>query len=485
MDKRLKENIDILKLKLQNEYENIIKTKWTFLNNNYINENINYHRKEDLYEIRHIQDIKKEIFDKIGPLATFAFITDFCSNFKLPGPYNEVDKALVVLYHMVCGLSINQMILYMDVSNYFRIYRYIFIKKYDELEKWINDLMNNNYFSNKNIRLLTSFIMNPENFKHVTMLLDGHHNRIIYENINIDKNELYSWKLQKPGLNTQFIIDLNKIVLYISESLPCRDNNDDKMFINNIEFKKFFTSYDNICFDGLYENTLLETIQKYEKNIDMSISNFTYPIKKLKNITIDEDDEKFNKSMASFRSIIETFFADLGNTFKRFHGKNNIRVTKLKTYNIQLKLICILMNIKKFSEISNLNLSDSKYIYWTLNNFDYPRNSDILPKSRPLEFRFNNINDIKDKQIDLLNIILSNTDINEENSNIIDEIENEKHYEVQYIISSRFNNKYNENEYFVKWKKYSKKHNSWVRESQFDDDTLINNFNNNSTMDED
>lgn len=57
---------------------------------------------------------------------------------------------------------------------------------------------------------------------------------------------MYSWKLKTPGLNTQFLIDVNYIAVFISENLPCKYNNDDKMFINNINFNQFFSIYDNM-----------------------------------------------------------------------------------------------------------------------------------------------------------------------------------------------------------------------------------------------
>jgi hypothetical protein len=478
---------DILRFKLQKEYEILVNNKWYFLNNEYNLEHNIYHRTENLKEIRNIDKIKEEIEDKIGVLATFVFITDFCSKFKLPGPYNDIDKALIVLYHMICGISINQMVLYLDVSNYFRIYKYIFIKKYDELNRWINDLLYN-CFSNKNIRVLSSYINNPELLKHVTLLLDGHHNKIIYENIDINKEEMYSWKLRKPGLNTQFILDLNKIVIYVSDSLPCRDNNDDLMFINNIEFKTFFTTYDNIAFDGLYQNTLLETIQKYKDNTDMELSNFTYPINKTKNKELEENDKKFNKYLGGFRSTIETYFSHLGNTFKRFSGQNNIRVTKLKTYNIQLRLACLLLNIKRFQEISDLKLSGNKYSLWTQKSFDYPPKIGIIPKTDPLIFRFNIIENVKNKQIDLLNVMMYNNNINNDtteiNNNKKRNNDNNQIYEIQYIIDSRINKEVNKKEYLVKWKKYPKKYNSWVLESDFDQKQIIEEYEKSIIMDE-
>lgn len=478
-----------LEKKLQKEYEKLVNNKWSFLNNDYkLTGKIGYHRTE-LQEIKNIAEIKKEIEDKIGVLATFVFITDFCSKFKLPGPYKDIDKALIIIYHMICGVSINQMVLYLNVSNYFKLYKYLYITKYDELNKWINEIMFN-CFSNLNIRLLTARINNPELVKHVTLLMDGHHNKIIYENIDINKEEMYSWKLKKSGLNTQFIIDINKIVIFVSESLPCRDNNDDLMFINNIDFSKFFSIYDNICFDGLYENTLLETVEKYgQANIEMDLSNFTYPIKKDKNIDLEENEEKFNKYCGGFRSTVETYFSYLGKVFKRFHGQTNVRVTKFKTYNIQLRLACLLLNLKTFSEISNLVIPEKCYS-WTRKSFDYPHQG-IIPKTEKIVFKFTLAEKINNKQSDLLNAIMyDNTPMNidDANNNIIKDLsvgdylstvnsnKKNKLYEVQYIISHKINASTNEKEYFVKWRKYPKQHNSWVKESDFNEREIIDNY---------
>lgn len=232
-----------------------------------------------------------------------------------------------------------------------------------------------------------------------------------------------------------------------------------------------------MCFDGLYENTLNETIEKYSlRNIDMKIKNFTFPIKKQKNINLEEDQDQFNKYIGGFRSKIESFFAHLGSTFKRFNGESNVRVTKLKTYNIQLRLACVLLNIKKFSELSNLDLMQKHYL-WTHNNFDHPDNKKIVPKSEPVKFKFNSMYEMKNLQEDLINSMMYNIEITDEEINIDDDmIDIENSYEVQYIIKHRIDENSNK-EYFVKWKKYGKKYNSWVKELDFNETDLINNYN--------
>jgi hypothetical protein len=72
----------------------------------------------------------------------------------------------------------------------------------------------------------------------------------------MDKKDLYSWKLNSEGFNTQFVIDVNDIAVHISDSLPCKFNNDDdNMFVSNLNLNKFMHLTDCIMFDGLYLKT--------------------------------------------------------------------------------------------------------------------------------------------------------------------------------------------------------------------------------------
>lgn len=475
------------KVKLQKEYENLIISKWLFLENDYKTiENRNYHRTEE-QEIKYIQEIKEDLYNKLGPLPVFIFLTDFCNRFYLPGPYNDIDKGIIILYHLIIGVSINQMEKYLSHTNFFRIYKYIYITKYEELNNWINNIIYN-CSSNKNIRLLSSYINNPELVKHVTLIMDGHHNKITYENITMDKKLLYSWKLKTPGLNTQFVIDVNDIAVFISESLPCKDNNDDKMMINNVKFNKFFTIYDNMCFDGLYINTLHETIAKYSlRNLDLDESNFTFPINKKKKENLKDDETKLNTYIGGFRSRIETYFANLGKKFNRFDAKNKVRVTKLETYNIQLRLCCALLNIQKIAKLTNISEIDN-YSKWLEKGFNYPNSSGIICKSETVNFKFNNMGIMRNRQLDTLNALLSNItvsdDIVDNNNNNSEDIQKkDKTYEIQYIFKHRLDDKGNK-EYYVKWKGYSKKQNTWVKECDFIEKELLNEYNK-DLMDED
>ncbi|KAI7846632.1 hypothetical protein BDC45DRAFT_415104, partial [Circinella umbellata] len=166
-------------------------------------------------------------------LPMFIFITDFCNNFNIPGPYNDIDKAIVIVYHLIIGISINQMETYLNYTNFFRM------------------------------------------------------------------------------------------------------------------------------------------------NIDIDESNFTFPINKKKKIKLQKDEEELNKYIGGFRSKIETYFAYIGKKFNRFDAKNKIRVTKLETYNIQLRFCCALLNIKKIVDITKLNMLP-KYSKWMEKGFNYPNKNNII-----------------------------------------------------------------------------------------------------------
>ncbi|KAI8971191.1 hypothetical protein BDB01DRAFT_839670 [Pilobolus umbonatus] len=150
-----------LKLVLKNEYDEIIDNNWKFLNDTYKS------------------NIKKQYHRKAIPI--FVFLTEICSHIKMPSPVYNIEK--------------------------------------DFLEEWVDDKLAN-CFSNSITRLLYSKIYNPKSFEHCTLLLDGRHNKIVVEDIDLDKTDLYSYKLKKNALNTQFIIDSAGYLVYASESLP-------------------------------------------------------------------------------------------------------------------------------------------------------------------------------------------------------------------------------------------------------------------------
>ncbi|KAI8327746.1 hypothetical protein BC941DRAFT_363916 [Chlamydoabsidia padenii] len=233
--------------------------------------------------------------------------------------------------------------------------------------------------------------------------------------------------------------------------------------MNNVKLNKFFKYGDCLTFDGLYSNTLNEVIKKYN-NIDFNINedNFIYPVRKQKNIELTQDEDLFNKHLGGYRSIIET-------------------ITKFKTYNLQLKLACLLLNIKKFVEIGNIDVT---YLHkrWTEDNFDFP-DTKINVTAPTVSYKISNIQKIRNYQNELFTkIIYENNNLNNNTNCINDDLhmtdldnKNDECYEVSYIIEHKINID-NSKEYYVKWKGYNKNSNSWVKETDFNSKDIIEQY---------
>jgi hypothetical protein len=464
---------------IEREYRNIYAKHWKFMNKEYIYTAKNkYHRKK-IEEIPNIDYLKKDVYSKLGSIAPYVFLADLCNDIKLPGPYNNLEKGLLLLEHLLNGYSMSEMEIYINESNFFKLYKTFYVKNKDTVNKWIDDKINN-CFSSPILRLLCSKKFNPNLFENITLLLDGHHSKITYQDINLNKKDLYSYKLKTSGLNTQFIIDTNRMCLYVSNSLPCKDNTDDNMLLN-ININKFYYETDCICFDGLYENTVEEFILKYSNiGYNISIKNFCFPIKKDKKIDLTIDEANYNEQLGSFRSKIESYFAELSSIFKRFDPQNKIRITDHNLYNIQLKLACVLLNIKYFTELFGIS-ENNHYNKWKLDNFSYLEDSDQLIQSNitlKTKYKLENMTDIKKLQKMFLNNLnfnnYDNYDDRVEDNDTIMSKENEPVYEIQYVITHKGCD--NNREYFVKWKKFSKEHNSWVKECDFLEKDIIKEY---------
>jgi hypothetical protein len=474
---------------LFDEFEILYDNYWeNYLNKTYELKADKINNRTKLKPIIGIDTIKKIIYNKVGVIPIFIFLTSFCNQIKIPGPYNYIEKCLLVIFQLIEGYNISEMKLYTDTisgSSYYNIYESIFIKEKDKLNEWIDNMMKN-MFSNVNIRNLSSKINNPVGFEHITLYLDGHHNRITLEDIDIDKTELYSYKLQKNGLNTQFIIDCNNMAIFISDSKECKMNNDDKMFINNVYLNKFFSIDDCLCFDGLYENSLKEVIQKYNNaGLRINIDNFCFPIRYY-NKKVDKPDEiKYNNEISGFRSRIENYFADISKTFKRLDPQNKVRVTKIDTYNLQLKFCCLLLNIKRFVEIYPYKtiFENIYYSLWMEKGFDLfnsnnPQlNLNNINISEVTQYHLNLRNIKQNSQNDFIENLKKNKNLNinkgiKQKMDVdYDDTIKENYYEVQYIITHRG---YDETlEFLVKWKGYAKKVNSWVKPVYFSDSNII------------
>ena len=186
------------------------------------------------------------------------------------------------------------------------------------------------------------------------------------------------------------------------------------------------------------------------------------------------------------------------------NSKYNVKVTKKRTYNVQLKLCCLLMNINKFVNICGdiINKENNYYKMWMNECFDFYNftneekdiyendNNDIEDGiTNKTRYKLDNIVNMRQQQKEnLINIITTKNftfsdDINNKKKRLIfmdfDEDEknknnNDENYEIQYIIKHK--NTGNDIEYFVKWRGYKKKDNSWVKASEFNEHEMIKDY---------
>ncbi|KAF9273201.1 hypothetical protein BGZ88_003983 [Linnemannia elongata] len=168
-------------------------------------------------------------------------------------------------------------------------------------------------FSTLENRIRTSNWKNPELFKHVTIMLDGHDSRATYVE---DKAAMYSFKLKKSGLTTQDAIDANGMVLFVSKSASCRDDNDGKMLLE-MGIGKKIDSMACIALDGGYTQRIPDLMEKEQ----LEEHNFCFPIRKKRLQPLYEEESTFNARFSGFRSISETTFGDLMKTFTKFNNK--------------------------------------------------------------------------------------------------------------------------------------------------------------------
>jgi hypothetical protein len=266
---------------------------------------------------------------------------------------------------------------------------------------------------------------------------------------------------------------MNEIIVFVSDSMPCKNYNDGKMFLN-MGLENRLIEYDCIGFDGGYNFYIEEFIEKCSKygNDKINSDNFIFPIRKQKNILLTETEKLFNDTFGSFRSSIENVFGKLQNKFKRFDNTTTtLKIGDIKIYNLQFKLACLLYNIKKFTEKENI-LSQSHHMLWTQSDFNYPNPNKTIENEVIYTFESFRINNMLNKQKYFMDNIIGIND------NILnDEMEQDDNiYDVEYIINHR---KYkNRIKYLVKWKNYDETQNSWVWSEDFQDETIIENYQN-------
>ncbi|KAG0037492.1 hypothetical protein BGZ83_003392, partial [Gryganskiella cystojenkinii] len=124
---------------------------------------------------------------------------------------------------------------------------------------------------------------------------------------------------------------------------------------------------DCMALDGGYPQFL----KKLLEDSDLSRNNFAHPYRKKKNRDLTVEEMFYNRTFGSFRSQMESLFADLGSTFEKHNNRAPVMVEKKQTYNLQLKLSLLLLNLKKMAAMLKIP-AEPIHTAWLREGFEYP-----------------------------------------------------------------------------------------------------------------
>ncbi|KAI7873436.1 hypothetical protein K492DRAFT_111394, partial [Lichtheimia hyalospora FSU 10163] len=106
-------------------------------------------------------------------------------------------------------------------------------------------------------------------------------------------------------------------------------------------------------------------------NEHLAKHNFVHPIRRTRNGDLSSDESKYNEVFGSFRSKIEAVFGELGHLCNRFDGKSVIKVGDMDGFELQLKLACLLLNMKRFVSLGQVS-PQPHHTSWVQQDFDFP-----------------------------------------------------------------------------------------------------------------
>ncbi len=348
---------------LKQHLQQLLHDEWKFMDEEWPTRECPSNNRTSIKSISHMNTVKDMLMARLGAIPVFFFLVVIWSCDKYPGPYHEVDKGLLVLYHLVAGLPMDGISPYIPKSSFHSLHSEFYKTNHNANSKKINQMLAR-MFSTFPIRLLSAKLRNPPLFPHVTLQLDGHDTRLSCEEKS--SKEMYSYKLKKSGVRTQVCTDCNGMAILVSKSLPCKENNDGSMLIG-MKIEKHIHQLDCIAVDGGYT----QYIKKVVEDTDLSKKNFCYPIRKSRGKDLAQDEANYNKIFGSFRSQIEATFGELGAIFEKHNNRTPVLVTKIATYNLQLRLCLLIMNVKKMVAMLGLEAYPI-HNAWMRDGFDFP-----------------------------------------------------------------------------------------------------------------
>jgi hypothetical protein len=361
----------IMPKKLQKCFAKLLEEKWQFLDQPWpmCPKTKKFHRSE-MKPIQNSQRMRDLLMHRLGAIPVFFFLTVIWPKFYFPGPYRAVDKGIAFLYYFVAGQTMDSMSQFMPRTSFHQVYTTFFKTEKALFDKYITECLST-MFSTPEIRVRSANWKNPPLFKHITLLLDGHDTRATYGENKVD---MFSYKLRKSGLRTQVCIDINGMAILVSKSASCKNNNDGSMLLA-MKIGNKIKDVDCIGLDGGYPQHLGAIL---EQDDELTLKNFCFPIRKKRLQPLHMDEANFNSMFGAFRSMVENTFSELGTAFNKHNNKDPIRVDSKKEFNMNLRLCLLLLNVKKFTDMLNIQPSPH-HLAWKDEGFDYPTDKKLIP----------------------------------------------------------------------------------------------------------
>ncbi|KAG0163313.1 hypothetical protein DFQ30_000367 [Apophysomyces sp. BC1015] len=443
------------------QFQELIHKQWGFVDGEWPTITQSKYHRTSLKDIPSIGMVKGKVLQRLGVLPVFFLLVVLFGTQDYSGPYRNVEKGLLLLYHLLTGYSMADMEQLMPKSGFHQLHKEFYEKRSGELSRKIRKMLSS-MFSNIKIRLLSAMQKNPLEFRHVILMLDGHDTRASYQGEG--SAGMYSYKLKKSGFRTQVCIDINDMILFVSESMPCRDYNDGTMFLQ-MNISKKIHSVDCVALDGGYTQYINQLVDDSDS---LQEKNFCCPIRKPVGIALTSSEVLFNDMFGSFRSKIEARFGELVSTFHKFGNTSPIRVNNKDTFMLQSQLACLLLNIKTFIQMLNLPVHPHHSL-WQQTNSDFGGVSSLGPSvdiTVNIEKKIENANILQQLQEAFLSMDVTDDPVDE----IAMSEEEDNIYEVESILGHKGSRKHRR--YYVKWKGYPTSENLWVREKDVNADDL-------------
>jgi hypothetical protein len=373
----------------------IVDSYWDFLDNDYstdIDVNFNY------IPVSYLNDIKSKIFNNIGFITVFTFLTDFFSKYEFYGDkYNNIQKGLLILFQLITGVSNEGIKIYISKYIFEEIHKNLYIDYKYELITWIDNIMYKS-FSNKNTRLLARSSYENLDLNKVTLILTFYDNRYDY----IKKR----YFLKGFGYKTIIVTDFNGMIVYVSPktfSFPNIPNgfkkkeeylNQEKLLLkkmlNDLDFNFMDESDILLINNGFIDDTYIVKYNKENKNIIT------------KNVNISENDFKKINNIEIHKNLFIRFDKLKKDSSKRGNPE---------VYNLKIKLCSLFLNIINMERIININIKDLHKKWYIEENVNFHHsikddNFDI--RNNKLDISFEDVEEKQNENMERLEILYNN-----------------------------------------------------------------------------